>query len=94
MGHTGRSKGYRITLAQRLALGQKLRELLRVTPDMSIADLVKRTGAPYDMCNFMRKRVKEEVARDAHNAQVAREDAAEEGNAYSDFLVDPIHSGA
>ena len=29
-------------------------------PDLSVKELVIRTGAPFDMCNFMRRRVKEE----------------------------------
>ena len=57
---TGRSTGYRITQSQRLKLAAKVRAILADDPDTSIEVLVRRTGAPYDMCNFLRRRVRTE----------------------------------
>ncbi|TAL42393.1 MAG: hypothetical protein EPN91_08415 [Salinibacterium sp.] len=55
-----RSHGQRITQTQRRVLAEKLRELLMREPNLSRDELVKRTGAPFDMCNFMKRRMKEE----------------------------------
>lgn len=63
MSKSGRSKGYRITASRRIQLGKTLRDLLALEPDLSIQELVIRTGCPYDMANFIRKRFKEEKAK-------------------------------
>ena len=50
-----REFGQRITNAQRHAYAKKVRELLANEPDLSVKELVARTGAPYSLCNFLRK---------------------------------------
>ena len=75
MGLTGRSKGHRISASQRIALGVRLREELMKDSTLSIEELVRRTGAPYDMSNFIRKRFKQEREKAENDAKAAKEEA-------------------
>lgn len=84
VGITGRSKGHRITASRRIQLGRALRELLAKEPGLSIEELVKRTGSPYDMANFIRKRFKQEqekaatmAANDLHAAKMDQDPSDE-----------------
>lgn len=58
-----RALGQRITQSHRILLAKKLRALLANEPDLSVKEMVRRTGAPYGMCNFLQKRVREERAK-------------------------------
>lgn len=53
----GRNKGSRISQSQRLQLGKKIRALLTKDPSLSVEKLVRITGAPFDMTNFVKRRV-------------------------------------
>ena len=65
-----RALGQRITQTQRRMLAEKLRSLLTQEPDLSVKEMVRRTGAPYGMCNFVQKRVREERERAEFDAHV------------------------
>lgn len=57
------SGGERMTPSKRIKYAKVLRALLDKDPDLSIEKLVRRSGAPYDMTNLIKRRWKEERDR-------------------------------
>ncbi len=54
----GRDNAFRLKQSMRLKLAAKVREVLEKDPTINVKELVRRTGATYDMCNFLRKQMK------------------------------------
>ena len=57
---TGRSKGCRISQAQRRKFAVQLRALIEADPNITRDKLVNLTGAPFAVCDFIRKQMKRE----------------------------------